>query len=166
MDMNELVKLKKKLDITKWLDSRGVEGYIINEDFTVDAQDVYLENDNITHIPFQFRIVEAFSIRKNKLTSTKGIPKRFEYLDLSMNSLTNLLYVDDTELDYVKFEANPCTYIYEQLGLTTQAHFEALKELEPNPKETLAELKLVFPKRYKQVMSYAKEVDSFLKKLK
>lgn len=69
--------MMNRREIKQWLDRRGVTGYTINKDLTVDVDvDVWLHCEKLTSIPVQFRKVSgSFYCDNNKLTSLKGCPR-------------------------------------------------------------------------------------------
>jgi hypothetical protein len=63
--------------VKNWLDEMGVKHYTINDDFTIDADSVYLEDRNLIEFPnfIQFnKINKYFNCNDNKLTSLRGCP--------------------------------------------------------------------------------------------
>jgi hypothetical protein len=68
---------KKEL-ISRWLDKVGVENYFIDEDFSIDADYVDLENQKLGNFPeyIQFRDINgSFDCAGNDLTTLRGCPK-------------------------------------------------------------------------------------------
>lgn len=93
--MNELVKLKKKIEIKTWLDNHKISKYIINKDFTVDVDgSVNLGNCKMDKLPFKFgRVSRSFICAECGLTTLKGCPSYvgFDFI-CSLNLLTSLKY--------------------------------------------------------------------------
>ena len=84
--------------IKDWLDEMGVEGYTINDDFTIDIDNrvlfVNLSSKKLKILPdfIQFNNVNAaFYIGDNELESLRGFPRRItSHFSCSGNRLTSL----------------------------------------------------------------------------
>lgn len=89
-----------------------------------------------------------FYCGNNKLTSLEGCPTEINgLLSCRGNELTSLLFapkIDDVLFD-INYDGNPCAEIYDELGLTIEAHVKALKTLDPDPADTLRRLKKYNP---------------------
>ena len=113
----------------------------------------------------------------NKLTSLEGCPievggtfscsyNRLDTLKYCPTTIPDKFYIDGNQLTSCVFapkkpeyyEGNPCSYIYYGLGFTTEAHVVALLKLDPNPADTLKDLKDVYPDRYKDILDKSKEL--------
>jgi len=73
----------KKAIISKWLDEMNIKNYIINDDYTIDVNDVvnFYENIGNCELPeyIQFNIVRGdFFINDQGLINLKGCPKIVE----------------------------------------------------------------------------------------
>lgn len=77
--MDKIIKKCFKEIYKEWLDTIGIENYIINKDLTVDVDgDVDLYHINLKSIPVQFGIVKGdFNISFNPLlNSLEGSPRK------------------------------------------------------------------------------------------
>lgn len=77
--MKDLLKIKKTVDIRKWLDVNYISAYVINEDLTIDVMgDVTLRGHSLLELPefINFnKITNFFSIGDNwNFKSTRGFP--------------------------------------------------------------------------------------------
>ena len=82
-----------KEEIKKWLSKYGITKYTIHDNLVVDVHEkVWLCNNNLTSLPFQFGIVqEGFSCYNNQLTSLEHCPKVVHgNFDCYHNQLTSL----------------------------------------------------------------------------
>lgn len=72
--------------------SNRIKYYFINEDFTVDTEDVHLVRSSLKRLPFKFNNVHGyFTCRGNDLTSLSGSPNKVdEYFDVSYNNINSL----------------------------------------------------------------------------
>lgn len=87
--------LKTKEKIEHWLNQRGIENYLINQDLTVDVNGhVDLSSLSLKEIPIQFGVIKGnFFCYGNKLTSLRGSPEVVEGdFYCGNNYLTNLDY--------------------------------------------------------------------------
>jgi hypothetical protein len=91
---NSLVSLGvgQRALITKWLDDMCVKNYTINDDLTIDVNDVVnLGWKNLDEFPnyIKFKIVNHhFSCYGNNLTSLEGCPSEvFGYFDCELNEV-------------------------------------------------------------------------------
>lgn len=113
--MNDLVLLKRKIEIKSWLDKMKIKNYKINDDLKVDVYgDVNISGKYLNYIPVQFGKVSGnFFCNNNNLTTLKGCPIYLQY-DLSCrnNNLITLEYAPKKPYDYGQ---NPCTVIYDGL---------------------------------------------------
>jgi hypothetical protein len=86
----------KKVLIEKWLKQYGVEDYVINDDFTIDVNNIVQINkkDLITFPDYiQFNVVHGlFDVTNNNLLSLKGAPFKCQYFNCSGNQLRSLKY--------------------------------------------------------------------------
>lgn len=112
--MNELVVLKKKIEIIKWLDLMGVKNFKINDNLTVDVDgSVSLHRKGLNTIPIQFGYVDGnFHCQGNDLITLKGCPLVLEYdLNCDNNLLLTLEHAPKKPYSYKR---NPCTPIYDK----------------------------------------------------
>ena len=104
--------LQTKEETENWLNEKGVTGYKINEDLTVDTKyDVYLNDKNIKKISVKFNIVDGdFNCSVNNLTSLKGCPEVVKgSFNCSNNKLTNLEYLPKQIRDSIHLNNNSLT---------------------------------------------------------
>lgn len=73
---DDILKIKKIVEIKSWLDDMEIEGYTINSNLSVDVKyNVDLSNRRLKEIPIQFKTVGGvFFVFENELTSNKGFP--------------------------------------------------------------------------------------------
>ena len=102
------------------------------------------------------------------LTSLEGAPlERDGMFWCNRTGVTSLVFAPNLYLtmspnkDNIRYWNTPCEEIYDRLGFNTEAHVEALINLDPNPKDTLSRLEKVYPGRYKEIM-LNKEMRFFL----
>lgn len=171
---------ESKEEIMSWLDEMEIKKYTINDDLSVDVKgDVLVHRTDLKHLPVRFGKVSGnFTLYGNtKMKTLEGCPSEvgkgfacnymysltsLEYCpkiikggieSMTCNGLTSFVF-SPKQPKY--FRDNQCTYIYNNLGFTADAHIESLIQLDKNPKKTLERLKIQFPERYAELMDNEK----------
>lgn len=100
--------LKNKKAIKHWLNEHELYHHTIYDDLSVDVHsNVYLMNQNLTHLPIQFGVIMGnFFIDSNPLESLNGLPSYIEG--------TLLLNIDST----LKFHQTKLKRVGDVCGLT------------------------------------------------
>ncbi len=85
------------LELEKELDKFDIKEYTINEDGSIDCNEVVISfsEHKLNEIPFKFNRINVggFSVRNNLLTSLKNCPKYIDsYFNCSVNRLASLEY--------------------------------------------------------------------------
>ena len=101
--------LTNKKDIKIWLKTYKIRNCTINEDLSVDVDDmVYLREKNLTEIPVKFNIVNGqFNCTFNQLTSTDFFPKEVNYFRCHDNQFKNLDNYPKVITGWASIENNP-----------------------------------------------------------
>ena len=130
--LKDIVKLKNRIDIQKWLDEMGVKWYSISDELHPDGYVIHVQGNvdlsykNLEKIPYPFGdVFGKFDCGFNKLTSLENSPW---YVSGSFwcngNKLTSL---EGAMVTPGVIGNNPCEDIYRRLGFTTEAHKQCRK---------------------------------------
>lgn len=136
--------LKTHQAIASWLDMNLVQGYVINDDLTVDVlsgTNVYLANKQLKKLPVQFRhVTSSFDCSQNLLTSLKGVPQKVEgNFNCSFNKLTS--FQDGPE--YVEKSYVATSNFIKQINDDLAYHIGENLDLSHNPIQSIENLTFV-----------------------
>ena len=110
-DFFDNLPISKKIAIEGWLKKYNIKNYTINDDWTIDAKKVFINNYKSSELPnyIIFNNVNDFTFYNCKnLTSLKGCPVKCKYFKCSDTSIKTL---EGAPKECEEFICSHCEYL-------------------------------------------------------